>query len=111
MSMATDELAERIRALLPARVHCLEKKMFGGIAFMHQGNMLVAPLKDGSMLARVGKDGMEDALALPGASIMDMGGRSMGGFVVVSGDAIEDDDDLSQWLQRCLRFVQTLPQK
>lgn len=111
MSMATDELAERIRALLPPRVHCLEKRMFGGIAFMHHGNMLVAPLKDGSMLARVGKDGMEDALALPGASIMDMGGRSMGGFVVVSGDAIEDDDDLTGWLQRCLRFVQTLPQK
>ena len=111
MCMATDELAERIRDLLPPRVHCLEKRMFGGIAFMHQGNMLVAPLKDGSMLARVGKEGMEEALALPGAGIMDMGGRSMGGFVVVSGDALEDDDDLGQWLQRCLRFVQTLPQK
>ncbi|WP_291417289.1 TfoX/Sxy family protein [Devosia sp.] len=111
MSMATDDLAERIRAVLPARVHCLEKKMFGGIAFMYQGNMLVAPLRDGSMLARVGKDGMEEALALPGAGIMDMGGRSMGGFVVVAGDALEDDDDLREWLQRCLHFVQTLPQK
>lgn len=111
MSMATDELAERIREHLPPRIHCIEKKMFGGIAFMHQGNMLVAPLKDGSMLARVGKDGMADALALPGASIMDMGGRSMGGFVVVSGDALEDDDDLRAWLDRCLNFVRTLPQK
>lgn len=111
MSMATDELAERIRGLLPPSVHCTEKRMFGGIAFMHQGNMLVAPLKDGSMLARVGKDGMEEALALPGASIMDMGGRSMGGFVVVSGDAIEDDDSLSDWLERCRRFVDTLPAK
>lgn len=111
MSMATEELADRIRALLPARAHCLEKKMFGGIAFMHQGNMLVAPLKDGSMLARVGKEGMDDTLTLPGAAIMDMGGRSMGGFVVVSGDALEDDEDLRDWLQRCLRFVETLPAK
>lgn len=111
MSMATDDLAERIRAVLPAHVHCLEKKMFGGIAFMYHGNMLVAPLRDGGMLARVGKDGMEEALALPGAGIMDMGGRSMGGFVVVAGDALEDDDDLREWLQRCLRFVETLPQK
>jgi TfoX/Sxy family transcriptional regulator of competence genes len=111
MSMATDELAERIRDLLPPRMHCVEKKMFGGIAFMHRGNMLVAPLKDGSMLARVGKDGMEDALALPGAAIMDMGGRSMGGFVVVSGDALEDDDSLGEWLERCRRFVDTLPAK
>lgn len=111
MSMATDELADRIRDLLPQRVHCLEKKMFGGIAFMYRGNMLVAPLKEGSMLARVGKEGMDEALALPGASIMDMGGRSMGGFVVVSGDAIEDDDDLRAWLTRCLNFVETLPPK
>lgn len=63
------------------------------------------------MLARVGKDGMEEALALPGASVMDMGGRSMGGFVVVSGDAIEDDDILTEWLERCRRFVDTLPSK
>lgn len=111
MSMATEELAERIRTLLPARIHCLEKKMFGGIAFMYRGNMLVAPLKEGSMLARVGKAGMEAALALPGAAIMDMGGRSMSGFVVVSGDVIEDDEDLRDWLKRCLSFVETLPQK
>lgn len=111
MSMATDELAERVRDLLPPSVHCVEKRMFGGIAFMYRGNMLVAPLKDGAMLARVGKDGMEEALALPGASIMDMGGRSMGGFVVVSGDAIEDDDVLTEWLERCRRFVDTLPAK
>ena len=111
MSMATEELAERIRTLLPARVHCIEKKMFGGIAFMHRGNMLVAPLKDGSLLARVGKEGMQEALALSGVSVMDMGGRSMSGFVVVSGDAIEDDDALGEWLERCRRFVDTLPDK
>ena len=108
MSMAREELAERVRALLRPRVHCLEKKMFGGIAFMRNGNMLVVPMKDGSLLARVGKEGMDDALARSGASVMDMGGRSMGGFVVVSGDALEDDDDLVEWLQRCLSFVDTL---
>ncbi|MBN9335147.1 TfoX/Sxy family protein [Devosia sp.] len=111
MSMASEELVDRIRDLLPPRIHCIEKKMFGGVAFMHRGNMLVAPLKDGSMLARVGKDGMDDALALSGVSTMNMGERSMTGFVVVSGDAIEDDDDLRTWLDRCLAFVETLPQK
>jgi hypothetical protein len=35
----------------------------------------------------------------------------MTGFVVVSGDAIEDDDDLRTWLDRCLAFVETLPHK
>ncbi|KKB79870.1 hypothetical protein VW35_05105 [Devosia soli] len=109
--MAVDELAERIRMALPPNLHYVEKRMFGGIAFMLRGNMLVCPMKDGSMLARVGKDGMDDALAVPGATIMDMAGRSMSGFVVVSGDAIEDDETLRVWIGRCSRFVETLPPK
>ncbi|MBJ3783954.1 TfoX/Sxy family protein [Devosia sediminis] len=111
MSMATDELADRVRGLLPVRGNVREQKMFGAQAFMLDGNMLVAPLKDGSLLVRVGKDGMEDALAQPGAGIMDMAGKSMGGFVVVSGDAIEDDYALGQWIDRALAFVRTLPAK
>ena len=111
MNMALEDLSDRIRDLLPPRLPMTEKKMFGGRCFMLAGNMLVCPMKDGSLLARVGKEGMDDALAQSGASVMDMGGRSMGGFVVVSGDALEDDDDLVEWLQRCLSFVDTLPPK
>lgn len=111
MSMALEELADRTRLLLPRGVHCSEKKMFGGIAFMMHGNMLVAATKDGSLIVRVGKDGMESALAEPGASLMDMGGRSMSGFVVLAGDAIEDDEDLRGWLVRAHSFVSTLPAK
>lgn len=54
---------------------------------------------------------MADAHSQPGAAIMDMGGRSMSGFVVLSGDAIEDDDLLSQWLDRARQYVTTLPPK
>jgi hypothetical protein len=111
MSMACDELADRIRALLPRGVHCTEKKMFGGIAFMTAGNMLVCPTKEGALIVRVGKDGMAEALAQPGASVMDMGGRSMSGFVVLAGDAIEDDEVLGNWLGRAWGFVRTLPAK
>lgn len=111
MNMTVDALAARIRSLLPPGVHSTEKRMFGGLAFMTAGNMLLALAKDGSLLVRVGKAGMEDALAVPGASIMDMGGRSMSGFVVLSGNAIEDDDDLRAWIARALAFVATLPAK
>lgn len=111
MSMATDELADRIRVLLPPNAIIREQKMFGARAFMLNGNMLVAPMKDGSLLVRVGKDGMEDALARPGASLMTMSGRTMGGFVVVSGDAIEDDERLDEWIERSYAFVITLPPK
>lgn len=110
MSMASEDLAERLRLLLPG-ANIREKKMFGAIAFMQDGNMLVAPMKDGGLLVRVGKDGMAEALARPGAAIMDMGGRTMGGFVVVSGDAVEDDEHLESWLARARAVVATLPPK
>ncbi len=111
MSMASDDLAERIRTLLPPRAHIVEKRMFGGIAFMQDGNMVVCPTKEGALIVRVGKDGIADALARPGASIMEMGGRAMSGFVVLSGDAIEDDDVLLGWIETARAFVATLPPK
>lgn len=111
MSMACDELAARIRDLLPRGAHPTEKKMFGGIAFMLDGNMLVCPTREGSLMVRVGKDGMAAALEQPGAGLMEMSGRSMGGFVLVEGDAIEDDEALSDWLRRAHAFVKTLPAK
>jgi len=110
MSFASEELAERLRAY-PWRGPVVEKKMFGGVAFMQRGNMVVAAMKEGELIVRVGKDGMEAALALPGAGKMDMSGRSMSGFVVVDGDVIEDEDALFDWVARAAAFVDTLPAK
>lgn len=57
MSMASEELSDRIRALLPPLANVREQKMFGGRAFMLDGNMLVCPTKEGSLIVRVGKMG------------------------------------------------------
>ena len=111
MSMARDELADRVRDRLPRGLHCIEKKMFGGIAFMAHGNMLVCPLKDGSLMVRVGKEAQDEALAISGAERMEMNGRSISGFVLVAGDALEDDDVLQGWIDRAWNFVRTLPGK
>ncbi|MCD7059982.1 TfoX/Sxy family protein [Pelagibacterium xiamenense] len=111
MSLASEELAERIRVQLANRPNIVEKKMFGGIAFMVDGNMLVGPMKDGSLLVRVGKDGYEAALAQPGCNPMTMGEKTMSGFVEVDGDFIEDDDTLAEWIVRAWDFVKTLPPK
>jgi len=110
MSMACDELSDRIRSLLPS-LQLVEKKMFGGIAFMLAGNMLVCPTREGSLIVRVGKEGMADALQRPGAAVMEMGGRPMSGFVELKGDAIEDDETLAGWLDLARSFVETLPAK
>jgi TfoX/Sxy family transcriptional regulator of competence genes len=111
MSFACEELSQRIRDMLDPRLPVSEKKMFGGRAFMLSGNMLVAVSKEGILLVRVGKDALEQHLALPGASPVRMGARTMNGFVEVSGDVLEDDNVLAQWLASARAFVGTLPPK
>lgn len=111
MSMASQELADRIRLQLAGDPHIGERRMFGGVAFMWHGNMLVGPLKDGSLLVRCGKPAYAATLQLPGASPMSFTGRTMSGFVMVAGDAIEDDDRLAQWIAIARAFVSTLPPK
>jgi len=110
MSFAREELAERLRAF-PWRGPVIEKRMFGAIAFMQRGNMVVAATRDGTMMARVGKDGVEAAIAVPGVARMEMNGRTMAGFVVVDGDVIEDEDALFDWVGRAKSFADTLPAK
>jgi TfoX/Sxy family transcriptional regulator of competence genes len=107
--MSVDTLAGRIRHQLEGR-KTTEQKMFGGICFMIGGNMAVCASRDG-LLARVGKDGMAAALKKAGARPMQMGGRTMSGYVYVDETAIRTDRALSGWIGRALAFVATLPAK
>src|SRR3569623_1949988 len=94
-----DYLAERIRTLLGDDPRVTEKNMFGGLTILLDGHILVGTKKDGRILLSVGKDNFEAALARPGASPMKHTGRSMTGCVWVDAVAIEDDDDLRDWVQ------------
>ena len=85
-------------------------KGLAALAIMLDGNMVVCPTKEGSLIVRVGKDGMEEALRA-GATPMEMGGRTMSRFVLVTGDALEDDEALANWVARAVAFVRTLPAK
>lgn len=111
MSLASEELSDRIRALLAPLPGIGEQKMFGGRCFMLHGNMLVCPMKDGGLLVRVGKDGYEAGLERPGARPMTMGARTMTGFVEVTGDVLEDEETLLDWIALARSFVETLPAK
>ncbi|MFD9509474.1 TfoX/Sxy family protein [Streptomyces mirabilis] len=86
--MACDEgLAERIRERLGTDPDITEKRMFGGIAFLHRGNVAVGVTGD-DLMVRVGPDTTEQALTRPGTRIFDMTGRPMRGWVVVAGSAV-----------------------
>jgi len=111
VSAASDEMAGRIRAILANRPEIVEKKMFGGVGFMLNGNILVGTTAKGALMARVAPDRVEEALARPGAAIMHMGDKPMKGFLSVTDQGIETDDALADWIAYCETFVRTLPPK
>lgn len=109
--MAYDEdLAFRVRAALAEQSNVTEKKMFGGLAFMVNGNMCVGVSKDELML-RVGPDQHETCLAQPHTRIMDFTGRPMRGFIYIEPEGLQTDEALQTWINRGLDFVTNLPPK
>ena len=98
--MAYDEaLAQRIRAALPGIPGIIEKKMFGGIAFMVDGNMACGVSKD-NLMVRISPDATDAALAQPHVRVFDMTGRPMKGWVLVEPAGIQADDDLKRWMEQ-----------
>ena len=110
--MAYDEgLAQRLRDYFDSQDrHVVEKKMFGGLAFMLHGNMCVGVI-DAKLMARVGKENHVAALERPHAHPMDFTGRPMKGFLYVDPDGYEADETLADWVELCMSFVNTLPPK
>lgn len=111
--MAYDEmLAERIRdALGPARADAIEKKMFGGLAFLIGGNMAVAASRKGGLLVRVDPDEATELLHRESVENMIMGGREVRGWLYVGNDVVDDDTVLNEWVERSVAFARTLPTK
>ena len=103
-------LAERIRTLLGDDPRVTEKTMFGGLTFLLNGHILVGTKKDGRILLSVGKENNDAALARPGATQMVHNNRNMTGFVWVEPDAIEDDDDLADWVKAAYGWVSRMPE-
>jgi hypothetical protein len=109
--MAYDEgVAQRIREALAERPDIVEKKMFGGIAFMLAGNMCCGVVGD-TLMARVGPARYAEALARPHTREMDFTGRSLKGFVYVAPEGFEADEDLRSWVRLCEEFAGSLPAK
>ena len=108
--MAVDEdLAERMRAALAGTGAVREVRMFGGLCFMLNGNMVAGTSKRG-VLVRVGKHQQSNALARPGTKRMEMTGRPMEGYIFVDPPP-PDEQALRDWLDLAVAFVKTLPPK
>ena len=109
--MAYDEkLAARIRTALQDRSDVVEKQMFGGVAFMVNGNMSVGVHGD-ELIVRIPPETTESALKEAGVRIFDITGRPMKGWLLVGGAGIEKAAALSKWVGRGLDFAGSLPKK
>lgn len=109
--MAYDEsVAARIRDVFEGRDDIVEKKMFGGVAFMHRGNMCCG-VTDNLLMARVGPETYDRALARDHAREMDFTGRALKGFIYVDPPGFADDRQLRDWLRLCQEFTASLPEK
>ncbi|MBM3943243.1 MAG: TfoX/Sxy family protein [SAR202 cluster bacterium] len=106
----SEALAERVRQAVSNQPAVTERKMFGGLAFMHAGNMFCGVLGD-QLMVRVGPDAYDAALAQPHARPMDFTGRPMRGMVYVAPQGCRSAADLEQWVQQGLAFARGLPGK
>ena len=108
--MAYDEaLAGRIRNRIGS--DATEKKMFGGLAFLVGGNMAVAASGQGGLLVRVDPAESDELVASTPATLMEMGGRSMAGWLRVASDDVEADEALAEWVDRGVSYARSLPPK
>lgn len=87
-----------------------ERKMFGGLCFMLNGNMVCGVHAGGAMF-RVGKAAEARAMAIDGAGPMTFTGRKMGGMIDVGDEAFADDAKRKRWLEMALKHASGLPAK
>jgi TfoX/Sxy family transcriptional regulator of competence genes len=110
--MAYDEdLANRIRELIAAEKGVTEKKMFGGLAFLVNGNMSVSASGRGGLMLRVDPEETEALVAKPYASRMVMRGREMDGWMRIDVEGVKSKRQLERWVARGVGYARSLPAK
>ncbi len=103
------ELANRVRELLLFQPDVVEKKMFGGIAFLIGGHIAVGISGSGGLLMRTEQDETEELLTQAYVEPFVMRGRAMSGWVRVGDEAVADDEELKRWVESGVGFARSLP--
>lgn len=110
--VADDEaLADRIRELIGPEADFVEKRMFGGLAFLVGGNMAVAASAKGGIMVRVDPAEAETLTASLGVCSVEMRRRPMRGWVRVAPEGLCSERDLAAWVDRGVAYARSLPRK
>jgi TfoX/Sxy family transcriptional regulator of competence genes len=106
-----EELAQRIRELVGDQPALSEQKMFGGLAFLIGGNMAIAASGQGGILVRADPEQSDELVATTPASVMEMRGREMRGWLRVATDDVRSNDELARWVELGTSYARSLPAK
>jgi TfoX/Sxy family transcriptional regulator of competence genes len=110
--MAYDEdLAARIRDLVADEPDVTEQRMFGGLAFLIGGNMAVAASGQGGAMVRVDPARGDELVAATEATMAEMRGRSMPGWLRVGSEHLQSADQLAGWVELGTAYARSLPAK
>ena len=105
-----EEIDGRIRKIVSTWKHTENKKMFGGVCHLLNGNMFCGVHKD-FLILRLGEAGAAEAMAGPFVKPFDITGRPMKGWVMVGEEGFMHEDELSSWLKKARQFASSLPSK
>jgi TfoX/Sxy family transcriptional regulator of competence genes len=105
-----EQLAGRVRKRLATKKGLTEKRMFGGLAFLLNGNMCCGVHKH-ELIVRLNPEQAEAALGEPHTRIFDLSGRPMKGWILVELDGLVDEPALANWLRLGTRHAASLPKK
>ncbi len=112
LAVAYDEaLADRVREVLSGESRLTEQKMFGGLAFLIGGNMVVAASGQGGLLLRVDPATSDELVATTSAELMVMRGRPMQGWLRVGPDQLRTKRKLVKWVGLATSYGRSLPVK
>ena len=106
-----DELANRIREVVQGESGLTERRMFGGLAFLVNGNMAVSASNQGGLLLRVDPSSTESLVSEPNVRRFEMRGREMNGWLRVDADALTSDTDLRRWVSHGVSYARSFPAK
>jgi len=105
-----ENLAQLVRKQLRCQAVVAEKKMFGGLAFLINGNMSVGIHRD-ELIVRVAPEATDAALKEPGARLFDITGRPMKGWLLVGAEGIDNPRSLARWVRLGVEYASSLSAK
>jgi TfoX/Sxy family transcriptional regulator of competence genes len=106
-----EELAERLRERVLGESGAREKRMFGGVGFLINGNLAVSASGQGGLLLRVQPSDTEAFVTEPHAERFEMRGRAMNGWLRIAAQGVASDDDFERWVHRGVSYARSLPPK